>query len=99
MLRITIHDNPDALTFQLEGSLEGASLLELERCWRDSLAHRRRPVLRVDLTGVTSIDAGGKGCLAVMHKQGARFASADCLITAIVDEICQGNTPSGKSRE
>lgn len=92
MLRITVHDTPQALTFQLEGSLSGPWLEELEKCWQDTLAERRRPVLRVDLTGVTSIDAGGKACLAFMHRLGAEFIAADCLMIAVVAEITQAPT-------
>jgi hypothetical protein len=87
MLRITVHDNPQSLTFQLEGRLAGPWLRELEMCWQSTLARQRRPILRVDLTGVTYIDAAGKVCLAAMHGQGAEFIAADCLTKAIVAEI------------
>ncbi len=59
MLRITVHDNPRALTFQLEGRLAGPRLRELEECWQSTLAHQRRPILCVDLTGMTLIDNAG----------------------------------------
>ncbi len=87
MLRITVHDNPQALTFQLEGRLAGPWLRELEECWQSTLAHERKPILRVDLTGVTFIDEAGKACLAAMHRQGAEFVAADCLTKDIVAEI------------
>ena len=87
MLRITVHDNPPALTFQLEGSLAGPWLRELEECWQRALARRRKPILRVDLTGVTFIDPAGKTCLAALHRQGAEFVAADCLTRAVVAEI------------
>jgi hypothetical protein len=93
MLRITVHDNPRALTFQLEGSLSGPWLRVLEECWQGTLARRRRPNLRVDLTGVTFIDAAGKACLAAMHRQGAEFVAPDCLTRAVVAEIIQGPLP------
>jgi hypothetical protein len=70
MLRITVHDSSRNLTFQLEGGLAGPWVLVLEECWQGTLAGRRRPILRVDLTGVTSIDAAGRDCLASMHRQG-----------------------------
>jgi len=89
MLRITVHDTEETLTFQLEGSLAGPWLHELQKCWGDTLATRRRPVLRVDLTGVTSLDAGGRSCLTAMHRQGAEFIAADCLMTAVVAEITE----------
>ena len=60
MLRITTHDNPDCLTFQLEGKLAGPWVRELEDCWQKTLAGPRRPVVRVDLRGVTFLDAAGK---------------------------------------
>ncbi len=89
MLRITVHDNPAALTFQLEGSLAGLWVRELEKCWQDALARRREPILRVDLTGATFIDAAGQACLVAMHRQGAEFIAPDCLTKAVVDEITQ----------
>ncbi len=90
MLRITVHDSPQTLTFQLEGRLAGPWLRELEMCWHNTLKQRRKPVLRIDLTGVTFIDDAGKAWLAAMHRQGAEFVAADCLTKAIVDEIRQG---------
>jgi hypothetical protein len=95
MLRITVHDKPRALTFQLEGRLAGPWLRELEECWKGTLACWREPTLRVDLTGVTFIDAAGKDCLADLHRQGAEFVAADCLTKAVVAEITQAPLPDG----
>jgi ABC-type transporter Mla MlaB component len=93
MLRITVNDNPRALTFQLEGKLAGAWLRVLEECWQSTLARPREPMLRVDLTGVTSIDAAGKACLAALHRQGAEFIAAGCETKAIVAEIAHSLLP------
>ena len=87
MLRITVHENQGSLTFQLEGRLAGPWLRELEECWQSTLAQKRKPILRVDLTGVTFIDDAGKTCLAAMHRQGAELIAADCLTRDIVAEI------------
>ena len=70
MLRITVHDDQESLTFQLEGRLAGPWVRELAECWQSNLARRRKPILRVDLTGVTFIDAAGQACLAALHRQG-----------------------------
>jgi anti-anti-sigma regulatory factor len=51
------------------------------------MARKQKRGLRVDLTGVTFIDAAGKACLAAMHRQGAEFIAADCLTKSIVAEI------------
>jgi len=95
MLRITVHDTPQVLTFQLEGRLAGPLVRQLEECWRVTVERQRKPVVCVDLTGVTSIDAAGQGCLAALHRQGAEFVAVDCLMKAIVAEIiCE---PPGNS--
>jgi anti-anti-sigma regulatory factor len=86
MLRITVHDNLEALTFQLEGRLAGLWVGELEECWRRTVAGRQ-PAVHFDLAGVTFIDTAGKALLAAMHRQGAELISADCLTRAIVSEI------------
>ena len=93
MLRITVHDKPRVLTFQLEGTLAGPWVQELQECWQNTLAGQQKPVLRVDLTGVTSINAAGKACLAALHRQGAEFVAADCLTKAIVAEISEPPIP------
>ena len=89
MLRITIHDEPEALTFQFEGRLAGPWVREAEECRQRTLASLRGRVVRFDLEGVTFIDAAGKAYLAAMHRLGAEFIAAGCLTTAIVAEITE----------
>ncbi len=102
MLRITVHDNQESLCFQLEGRLTPPWVRELEACWQSTVARQRKPILRVDLTGVTFIDDAGKACLAAMYCQGAELIAADCLTKETVAEIRQGRSPqqdcSAKSR-
>src|SRR5262249_36632105 len=95
MLRITVHDDPGSLTFQLEGRLAGPWVREAEDCWRRTLAGQRRPVLRFDLTGVTVIDAAGKAFLAAAHAQGVELVASGCLIRAIVAEITNAPLSDG----
>ena len=97
MLRITVHDKPPALTFQLEGRLVGPWVRVLQECLQSALACQHQPILRVDLTEVTSIDAAGRACLADLHRRGAEFIAADCLTRAAVDEIT--GSPSGNGQE
>jgi hypothetical protein len=59
----------------------------MKECWQNVLARLRRPILRVDLTGVTAIDAIGKSCLIGLCRQGAEFVATDCLTKAVVGEI------------
>jgi len=94
MLRITVHDNPESLTFQLEGRLAGLWVREVDKCRQRALVGLRRPVVRFDLTGVTFIDDAGKACLATMHRLGAEFIAADCLTKAILAEITKSSVPA-----
>ena len=95
MLRITIHDYPGAVVLQLEGRIAVPWLTELETCWHKTVTGQRKPILTVDLAGVTFVDAAGKACLAAMHRQGAGFVAGDCLTQSIVEEITRGlNVPN-----
>ena len=87
MFRITIHTHPTCLTLQLGGKLAGPWVGELAACWQQILADQGRPVGRVDLAELTSLDAAGKELLAAMHARGAELVAADCLMKATVAEI------------
>jgi hypothetical protein len=91
MLRITVHDTPESLTFQLEGRLARPWVEEVEKCRQRTLSGRRCPAVRFDLVGVTFIDAAGKAYLRDMHRQGAEFVAADCLTKAVVAEITRAS--------
>ncbi len=93
MLRITVDDQPRTVTFQLEGSVTGTLSSVLEECWQETLARQSKPMVLIDLTGVTFIDAAGRACLAAMHRQGAEFIAPDCLTKATVAEITQTTGP------
>jgi hypothetical protein len=54
MLRITVHEQPRTVTFQLEGSLADSWLQVLEECWQETLARQSKPLVRIDLTGSRS---------------------------------------------
>jgi hypothetical protein len=98
MLRITVHNDSESRTFQLEGRLAGPWVRALEDCWQSTVAGPRKRVLRFDLTGVTSIDAAGKEFLAARHTEGAAFLASGCLMRAVVAEITDTPTPTTDSR-
>ena len=101
MLRITVKNNHDSVTFQLEGRLAGPWVQELERCWRDTLGAQRPPRLRFDLTGLTFIDAAGKAFLAARCAERAEFVAAGCLMRALVAEMADvpGQKPNNQPKE
>jgi ABC-type transporter Mla MlaB component len=87
MLRITIHDEPRALTIQLEGTLAGPWVREAEACWRRALAGEHASTVRFDLTGVTLLDVAGKALLIAAHALGTKLVASGCMMRAIVAEI------------
>jgi hypothetical protein len=87
MLRITIHNIPETVTFQLEGRLAGPWVRELAECWLTTLAQHPGTAVRVVLAAVTFVDGAGKEVLSAMHDRGAELLAADCLMKAVVAEI------------
>src|SRR5262245_34864015 len=96
MLRITTHDTPESLTFQLEGKLAGPWVQELEDCWQSERSGRNQTTVRVDLSAVTFIDSAGKDLLAAMHAQGAEFVCAGCWMRAVVAEVTRQPARTGQ---
>ena len=89
MMRITIHEQAGTLILQVEGKLVGPWVSELANCWQQTLSSRPFSTVRVDLSEVTHVDAGGKQLLATMHGQGAELIAACCLMKAVVAEVAQ----------
>jgi hypothetical protein len=87
MLRITVHDEAQATTFQLEGRLTGKWVQELEDCWRGNLAVAPTSAVRFDLSEVSFIDAAGKEFLAERYREGHELVAAGCMMKFVVAEI------------
>jgi hypothetical protein len=87
MLRITVQNDAQTVTLQLEGRLAGPWLEELDETFQRALVGKRQPKIEVDLTGLISIDRGGKTYLESMHQRGVEFIVGDCETKSIVDEI------------
>jgi ABC-type transporter Mla MlaB component len=93
MLRITVEDGCRPM-LKLEGRLCGPWVHELERAWSE-LAHStpERPI-KVDLSGVSTIDSEGKKLLASMLREGADLRAAYLMTKYIVDELRQDGNGS-----
>lgn len=87
MLRITLHTHPDGTTMLLEGRLAGAWVDELTGCWQGLHALHDVPTVRVDLDGVTFVDARGRSVLAAMQQAGAVLVASIVTMRALVDEL------------
>jgi hypothetical protein len=93
MLKMTIHDGPEALTFQVEGKLISAWAKELEQSWKTAASTRERKALIVDLTETLYIDEEGKRVLKKLFREGAFFRTAGAMTSSVVDEIT-GKSPN-----
>jgi|SRR5579871_2342893 len=98
MLKITIHDGPAALTFQVEGKLVGEWAKELEQAWKSAAELRQRRTPVVDLTETLYIDAEGKRVLGDLFREGAFFRTAGTMTDSIVAEITGRRTKSVPGR-
>lgn len=88
MLRITLRPSDDIVVIQLEGCLAGPWVAELEDCWLHALgSHGGR--VRVDLRSVCHVDEDGRTLMTRMHKAGAVFMAAGCLMPEVVREVTQ----------
>jgi len=87
MLRITTEKKRGKITLTVEGRLSGGSVTTLEQCWRELRSATPEEGLRVDLCGVSFIDAAGKILLREIHRQGGRLQAEGCLNQAIVKDI------------
>jgi ABC-type transporter Mla MlaB component len=87
MLRITIHNDPESITVQLEGGLAGRWVQELQDCWQRTLSANPKQSVRFDLTEVTFVDASGKEFLTARYHEGHEFVAAGCLMKSLVAEI------------
>ena len=88
MLRITTRTEATETVFELEGTLTGLWVRELERCWEEA-SRQERPV-KVMLKTVTFVDPEGRKLLARMHASGAKLAAEGCMTRAIIDQIVGG---------
>ena len=94
MLKITVHDAPEAITFQVEGKLVGAWARELELSWEQAGSLRVRKAPIVDLTETLYVDAEGRRVLAELFRQGVFFLTSGPMTASVVAEIIGAPSPS-----
>ena len=87
MLRITTREIAGNIGLFVEGRLCGASVSELEKCWRRAVAGETPVPAVVDLTEVSFIDASGKQLLTQMHEHGIKLVGNSLMSKFVVEEI------------
>jgi ABC-type transporter Mla MlaB component len=85
--KITVQEEAEVVTLQLEGRATGTWVPEINRAWQQidsSLGSRK---LRVDLNGVTHMDRDAKALLAEIHRvTGAEFLANTPLTKYFAEE-------------
>jgi anti-anti-sigma regulatory factor len=98
-LKITVHEEPDAMTLTIEGKVVGPWSNELDQAWRSVAASRGSKRLIVDLCGVTHMDRDARRILADIHRDtGAQFV-ANSPMTKYFAEEAQLKNPSDRREE
>lgn len=88
MLKITSHHDPvrQDRSLIIEGRLAGPWVEELRTYCRRTF-DSQRPCTRIDLTGVTFVDAEGKALLTQLWQQGTQLRASGCLTRCVIEEI------------
>lgn len=93
MLRITIHDDADAETIQLEGKIAGPWVEELMRTWQSVSPSLNGKKLQLDLRSVAFVDVNGTKLLREIYQNAnARFL-ADSPLTRYFAEQAMMQSP------
>jgi hypothetical protein len=89
MLRITVQDQPDAVTLKLEGQLMGAWVSELENSWRTTNSILLGRSLCLDLDAVDRVDDAGRYLLALIARSGARLKGSGAEMKHLLKSIAK----------
>ena len=87
MLRITVVSEFDQVSINLEGSITGVWVDELESAWRSASAQRGSRPLRLDLCGIDHLDKAGNYLLALFHCFGTELIASGAYMMDVVLSI------------
>jgi len=87
MLRITIQDEAQRATIKLEGKVVGPWVQELRRSWQSFAPSLGTRELRLDLRGVSFVDAEGRQLLREIYQASGAHFLADSPLTAYFADL------------
>ena len=93
MLRISREVHNERLVLNVEGSLRGPWVDELERVWE--MDFDRAEQMCVNLADVSYVDDAGKSLLGRMFKHGTELTASGPYMQVVVKEITRGAARSG----
>jgi len=87
MLKITLNEQPTALTLVFEGRLSEPCTSEAEQCWRDAITRAGNKEINLDLNGVSFVDVAGESLLGKILERGATVHADGVLMAHLVEEL------------
>ena len=98
-LQYYVHDECDALRFELAGSLSGAGVESIYQAWHTSLSIiGNRPVI-LDITLVIDADEHGCAVLDAWHRSGARIIAVSPGSQALAEAVLAGRIPEAHPKQ
>jgi hypothetical protein len=89
-LSLYIHDLATSFRIELEGSLSGKAVMQVEQSWRTASSVIGNRSLVIAVGNVSNIDPAGHALLRGLHEAGAQFVAkspaADALVAAITGQ-------------
>ena len=87
MFRITVQQNADSTTLQLEGRLIGPWVHELRMIWTNLRPAPGAARVVISLTEITIVDAHGRGLLTEISAAGAVLTGSGLLAQALIADV------------
>lgn len=89
MLRISVEENPGALSLIVEGRLVGPWVDELQRLCQERGAPGKGMQMTVDLCGLTAMDTRGQAVLDDLLHRGATLRCSDVMNQYLVEQMAR----------
>lgn len=89
MLKITLKEQPSALTLILEGRLSDPCTSEAEQCWRDAINRAGDKEMILDLNGVSFVDRAGESLLSRILERGATVQTGGVCMGHLIEQLRQ----------
>jgi hypothetical protein len=93
LLRISVEQNGNALSYVLEGRLVGPWVDELRLLCEEKTNAAKGLQVTVDLCGLTAMDAPGQRLLDELMQRGATLRCADVMNQYLVEQMSSASGP------
>ena len=88
-MRANVVNAKNEVTLEVEGSLKGPWVLELERAWMEAARADLAKAVHVNLTAVGFVDNEGRILMEDMAKAGVKLIAAGPMMKAIVEDVLE----------